>query len=55
VLAFLSLAACGQTGPLYLPGNPSQVEVPTDGGREASLPVPEDDAEDTDDNDEQGY
>jgi len=31
LLATLALAACGQKGPLYLPGDPDQVrsEVPT--------------------------
>ena len=24
----LSIAACGQSGPLYIPGNPSQVQEP---------------------------
>ena len=26
--ALLTLAGCGQSGPLYLPGDPSQVESP---------------------------
>ncbi len=25
--AWLALAGCGQSGPLYLPGNPSRVQV----------------------------
>jgi predicted small lipoprotein YifL len=25
----LTLAACGQSGPLYLPGNPSRIQVAT--------------------------
>lgn len=27
-VALLILSACGQSGPLYLPGNPSQVQEP---------------------------
>ena len=26
-LSFLLLAACGQKGPLFLPGNPSQIQT----------------------------
>lgn len=28
VATLLLLSACGQSGPLYLPGNPSQVQEP---------------------------
>ena len=28
VVAALLLAGCGQSGPLYMPGNPSQMSVP---------------------------
>ena len=28
VLALLVLAGCGQSGPLYIPGNPSRIESP---------------------------
>ena len=28
VLAVLVLAGCGQSGPLYIPGNPSRIESP---------------------------
>ena len=28
LLALYMLAACGQSGPLYLPGDPSEVQVP---------------------------
>ena len=27
-LAFLFLAACGQSGPLYIPGDPSEIREP---------------------------
>ena len=27
ILSCLLLAACGQSGPLYLPGNPSRIQV----------------------------
>jgi predicted small lipoprotein YifL len=30
-----ALAACGQSGPLYLPGNPSEVEAPPPTAEEA--------------------
>jgi predicted small lipoprotein YifL len=49
------LASCGQTGPLYLPGDPSEVqsEVP-----DIALPAPQDedeaDDDEDDDNDEVG-
>ena len=26
--SFLMLVGCGQSGPLYIPGNPSQIAVP---------------------------
>jgi predicted small lipoprotein YifL len=29
---FSFLSACGQSGPLYVPGNPSQIAVPPEGG-----------------------
>ena len=47
VLLFLSLAflsACGQTGPLFLPGNPSQIQT------SPSTEVP---SEENDDEDEE--
>jgi len=28
LLLFVLLAACGQSGPLYIPGNPSKIEAP---------------------------
>ena len=28
LLLFAAVAGCGQSGPLYLPGNPSQVQEP---------------------------
>jgi predicted small lipoprotein YifL len=28
-LIVLALAGCGQSGPLYMPGNPSQMTVPS--------------------------
>ena len=28
LLLFATVAGCGQSGPLYLPGNPSQVQEP---------------------------
>jgi predicted small lipoprotein YifL len=50
--ATLALSACGQSGPLYLPGNPSRVQVenpeqdpPESAGEEAEADA-EDDARD---------
>ena len=45
LLAALSLAACGQKGPLYLPGNPSEMktEVPAKDPEKVDI---EDDEED---------
>lgn len=28
LLLLLALSACGQSGPLYIPGNPSRIEQP---------------------------
>ncbi len=50
VLLILSLVGCGQSGPLYLPGDPSEVQnLPT------QVPeLPEDDDDDDDDNENDG-
>lgn len=42
--ALLTLAGCGQSGPLYLPGDPSQVESPA-----SVIPGTESEAEDDED------
>ncbi len=47
LLAALLLAGCGQSGPLYIPGNPSQMTVPEQQPAEST----DDEAEDTDDAD----
>ncbi len=47
--AGLSLGACGQSGPLYLPGNPSQMTTPV-----PEQVTPADDEENTEGNDETG-
>ncbi len=48
LLLILSLVACGQSGPLYLPGDPSEVQnLPT---QVPELPE-EDDDEDDNEND----
>jgi predicted small lipoprotein YifL len=46
--AALVLSACGQSGPLYLPGNPSRVQVedPEQDPREGTDDEAEADAED---------
>ena len=36
VLAVLILAGCGQSGPLYIPGNPSRIENPPPPPEEAA-------------------
>ena len=48
VLLILSLVGCGQSGPLYLPGDPSEVQnLPT------QVPeLPEDDEDDDEDDNE---
>ena len=43
VLTAIILAGCGQSGPLYMPGNPSQMTVPATQPAEAT-----DDSEDAD-------
>ncbi len=50
LLLILSLVGCGQSGPLYLPGDPSEVQnLPT------QVPeLPEDDDDDEDDNENDG-
>ena len=42
LIALLFLAGCGQSGPLYIPGNPSTVEV---NGAEQQSDEEEDDAD----------
>ena len=49
LLTILFLAGCGQKGPLYLPGNPSQVQQPP---QTAPAEVPAEDDEDDEDDDE---
>ncbi len=45
LLTILFLAGCGQKGPLYLPGNPSEVQEPP---AQPAEPADEDDDEDDD-------
>ncbi len=48
----MSASGCGQSGPLYLPGNPSQIEPPAE--QPAAEPVePEDDEDKPDQEDAQ--
>jgi len=47
LLVLLGVAGCGQSGPLYLPGNPSEVESPP-----AASPAENGDADDEDDDDD---
>ncbi len=52
LLLILSLAGCGQSGPLYLPGDPSEVQnLPT---QVPDLPEDEDDEDDETDNENDG-
>jgi len=44
LLSLTFLSACGQTGPLFLPGNPSQIQ---------SSPPAENSTEETEDEDEE--
>ncbi len=46
VAALLLVSACGQSGPLYLPGNPSRVQEPPP-PPPAQEPADEDDDEDS--------
>jgi len=49
----LILAACGQKGPLYLPGDPSQIqtEIPPEPAEPDPAEEPDDALDDADDND----
>ncbi len=52
LLLILSLAGCGPSGPLYLPGDPSEVQnLPT---QVPDLPEDEDDEDDETDNENDG-
>ncbi len=53
LLSLLLIAACGQKGPLYLPGNPSDMQsvVPPQSGAAENVEYDEDDDENADDND----
>jgi len=51
LLVLLFAAGCGQKGPLYLPGNPSQIK--TDVPRQDEGQTEEDDEDDEDDEDEE--
>ena len=44
--AGLSLIGCGQSGPLYLPGNPSQMTTPVP---EQATPLEDEESEDAND------
>ena len=51
LLALLFAAGCGQKGPLYLPGNPSQIK--TDVPRQDEGQTEEDDEDDEDEDEAQ--
>lgn len=46
-----ALAGCGQSGPLYLPGNPSEVQ--SVGGGQPGTQAPQNQADDRDEDDEE--
>ena len=51
ICAFLFISAgCGQSGPLYIPGDPSRIEQPPP---TAEAPAEEEEAEDNGDTDKQ--
>ena len=50
LLSALLFAACGQSGPLYLPGNPSEMKLPSQAPQEGSEDQDEDEARDDTDN-----
>ena len=49
-----ALAACGQSGPLYLPGNPSEVQNPPSQVPEPPQQAVEDDDDEEDADDDGG-
>ena len=53
VLLFaFALVGCGQSGPLYLPGNPSQVQVPPT--QQQQPPAQSEDDDEDEENDDGG-
>ena len=46
LLLILSFAGCGQSGPLYVPGDPSSIQAPPEEPKESE--EKDEDAEDTD-------
>ena len=47
-----ALAGCGQSGPLYLPGNPTEVQSVS--GGQAGTPAPQANSSDEDDDEDGG-
>ncbi len=55
LLLIFSLAGCGQSGPLYLPGDPSEVQnLPSQLPQTTEEETDEDDEEDADGNSDSG-
>ncbi len=52
LLALVLVAACGQKGPLYLPGNPTQVKTDVPPQNQTEPPQEEDDDEPEDETDD---
>ena len=51
LILIFSLVGCGQSGPLYLPGDPSEVQtLPSQLPKTSEKEIDEDDKEDADDN-----
>ena len=46
LVAAFFVAACGQSGPLYLPGNPSEVQAPDPAPTPTPTPIVDDEDDD---------
>ena len=44
-LSFIVAAACGQSGPLYIPGDPSRIETPPPAAEESGEEEKEEDSD----------
>ena len=52
IISLVFVAACGQQGPLYLPGSPSEIQSAVQEQQAAAEESEEDDDEDDDEDDE---
>ncbi len=53
IISLAFVAACGQQGPLFLPGSPSEIQSAVQEQQAATAEASEDDDEDDDEDDEQ--